>query len=73
MGEMLNVLVLLCGLDYTGDGYNNCVKKSKACCASESKILNKTKKNRPFTESEKAVFYKCYSQGAVSKAKSLKR
>lgn len=73
MEGMLSALVLLCGLDYSGNHYTECVKKTGQCHASMTKSLPARKAGTPLNDDEKMVFYRCYSEGAVAEAKDLKR
>lgn len=73
MNEMLSVLVLLCGVDFSETNYDKCIEKSKKCIEKEMVSTKVRNKKGPFTEVEKKVFYKCYSAGAVAEAKELKR
>lgn len=73
MSEMLNVLVLLCGLDYSQAEYKECIQKTKACYESRAKLIKNKTKTTQFTTAEKNIFYKCYSAGAVGSSKGLKR
>lgn len=73
MSGMLNVLLLLCGLDYSQEQYKQCITKTKTCYESNASKLPVKKTEGAFTEAEKAVFYKCYSEGAVGKTKQMKR
>lgn len=65
MSGMLNALVILCGMDYSGANYKNCVKKTGSCHAKLAKEITFTP-DRPLTEKQKQVFYKCYSEGYIA-------
>lgn len=65
MAEMLNVLFLLCGLDYANLENKQCIKNTTLCFEESIKKLNKRQENTPFTKAERDLFYKCYNAGAV--------
>lgn len=69
MSEMLNILFLLCGLDYSNIENKQCIKNTTICFEKSIKKLKKRKESTPFTKGERDLFYKCYNAGAVKTSK----
>ena len=60
MEGLLQALIILCGLDYTGEDYTQCKIKTAECYNRQIQTkLGENLDRRPTS----SVFYKCYDEG----------
>lgn len=70
MNQILQILTLMCGMDYSGLEQQKCITQTEKCMQENSKAVLRRDEVKKM---ESQLFYKCYKQGAVEADKDKKK